>query len=124
MKLTFSSHPEAWIEAQKTLAHDNPLDGALASGTPVLVDFGRTTCAPCRQIKPILEELSKELEGRVHVLIIDTDEFGYLSNRYEIRVVPTQIFFDASATEVYRHRGFMSRQDILAKLKELRMLQP
>lgn len=113
---------EAWIAAQKGLAVENPLDDALASGKPVLVDFGRTTCVPCRQIKPILEELGRELDGRVHVLVIDSDEFGYLSERCGIRVVPTQIFFDTSATELYRHRGFMSKDDILAKLKELGML--
>jgi len=113
---------EAWMEAQKGLADDNPLDDALASGKPVLVDFGRTTCAPCRLIKPVLEELSKELDGRIHVLIIDTDEFGYLPNRYDVWVVPTQIFFDASAKELYRHEGFMSREDLLAKLEELGML--
>lgn len=113
---------EAWIEAQKALAAENPLDDALASGKPVLADFGRGTCVPCQQIAPILEELSKELEGRVHVLIINTDAFGELVQRYEVRIVPTQIFFDASARELYRHKGFMSKEDILAKLEELGML--
>jgi len=113
---------KAWMETQKGLADENPLDDALASGKPVLVDFGRTTCAPCRLIKPVLEELSKELEGRVHVLIIDTDEFGYLPKRYDVWIIPTQIFFDASAKELYRHKGFMSKENLLAKLEELGML--
>jgi thioredoxin 1 len=100
-------------------AADNPLDSALASGKPVLADFGRGTCIPCKMMQPVLESLSKELEGKVHVLILDTDEYGYLANRYRIRIIPTQIFFDASGTEKERHQGFMSKEEILAKWKEL-----
>jgi len=113
---------QAWIEAQKTVAADNPLDHALASAQPVLADFGRGTCIPCKIMQPILEELKQELKGKVHVLILDTDEYGYLASRYRIRIIPTQIFFDAAANEVERHQGFMSKEDIVAKLRELGMM--
>ena len=39
--------------------------------------------------------------------------------QYGIRVIPTQIFFDASGKERFRHEGFMSKEDILSKWKEL-----
>jgi len=114
---------EEWIEAQKKLAADNPLDRALQGGRPVLADFGRGTCIPCKMMKPILDRLARELQNNVHVLILDTGEYGYLARRYRIRVIPTQIFFDENGKELFRHEGFMSREDILAKLKELGMLQ-
>jgi len=112
---------EEWIEAQKKAAADNPLDQALRSGKPVLADFGRGACIPCKMMKPILDKLGQEFKERIHVLILDTGEYGYLARRFRIRVIPTQIFFSAAGEELFRHEGFMSREDILAKFKELQM---
>jgi len=113
---------QAWIRAQEERAAQNPLDRALRSGKPVLADFGRGTCIPCKMMKPILDRLAEELKGRVHVLILDTGEYGYLARRHRIRMIPTQIFFDAKGQEVFRHEGFMSRDDILSRLKALEMV--
>jgi thioredoxin 1 len=113
---------EDWVEAQRQAAARNPLDEALASGKPVLADFGRGTCIPCKMMKPILDELERELKDRVHVLVLDTGEYGDLATRHGVRVIPTQIFFDASGKERYRHQGFMAKDDIRSKLKELAML--
>ena len=108
-----------WLDQQKTAAADNPLGKALASGKPVLVDFGRDMCMPCKMMAPILDKLAVELKDKVHVIVINTGERRDLARRYEIKVVPTQIFFDASGKEVFRHEGFFAKEDILAKWKEL-----
>ncbi len=113
---------QKWIEVQKKSATDNPLDHALASGTPVLVDFGKLTCTPCKMMKPILDELTEELKGQVHVIFLDTRDYGYLARRHGIRVIPVQIFYDASGKELYRHEGFIPKEDILTKLKEFELL--
>lgn len=113
---------EAWVEAQREAAARNPLDDALASGTPVLADFGRGTCVPCKMMKPILDELERELKDRVHVLVLDTSEYGDLATQHGVRIIPTQIFFDGSGKELYRHQGFMGKDDINRKLSELGML--
>ena len=117
-KATVSRNDE-WVDAQKKVLADNPLDRALASGKPILADFGQATCIPCKMMKPILDGLAEELKGKVHVLIIDTGEYGPLARRVKIRVIPTQIFYDASAKELFRHEGFMSKEDILKKWQEL-----
>jgi len=108
-----------WVNAEMRKAADNPLDRALASGIPVLADFGRGTCIPCKMMKPILEGLAEELKDKVHVLILDTGEYGYLARRVGIRVIPTQIFYDGAGKELDRHEGFMSKEDILAKFDGL-----
>ena len=84
-----------------------------------MVDFGRGECIPCKMMKPILEELASEYEGKVEILIIDVDDYGDLAQRCRISLIPTQIFYNASGKEVYRHEGFMAKEDILAKWKEL-----
>jgi len=110
---------EEWLKAQRLATTDNPLDEAFRKGRPVLADFGRGVCIPCKQMKPILEELAAEYEGKASILIIEIDEYKALTRRYSIRLIPTQIFFDAQRKEVYRHEGFMSKESIKEKLKEM-----
>ena len=86
---------------------------------PAGIDLGMGKCIPCKQMKPILDELKQEYAGRCRVEIIDVGERPDQSDKYRIMLIPTQIFFDAKGTEVYRHEGFMPKADIVAKLKEM-----
>ncbi len=110
---------EEWLETQRLATADNPIDQAFQKGRPVLADFGRGVCIPCKQMKPILEELASEYEGKASILIIEIDEYRALTRRYGIRLIPTQIFFDAQRKEVYRHEGFMSKESMKEKLEEM-----
>ncbi len=110
---------EEWLETQRLATVDNPIDQAFQKGRPVLADFGRGVCIPCKQMKPILEELASEYEGKASILIIEIDEYRALTRRYSIRLIPTQIFFDAQRKEVYRHEGFMSKESMKEKLEEM-----
>ena len=86
---------------------------------PRLLEFGRGTCAACKAMKPVLAELAKEYEGRLEVVNIDTAEDAAAAEKYGIRIIPTQIFFDAVGEEVFRHEGFYPKEDIVKKLDEL-----
>ena len=96
-----------------------PLEQALANGLPTVAEFGRGTCIPCKQMKPILEELAKEYEGKVNVLIISVDEYRDLTLQYGIMAIPTQIFLGSEGQEVTRHMGFLAREDIIAQLQTM-----
>jgi len=89
------------------------------AGVPRLVDLGAGKCIPCIMMAPILEELKKEYAGRLRVETIDVWENPEAGRKFGIRLIPTQIFYDASGKELYRHEGYMSKEDILAKWKEL-----
>ncbi len=95
------------------------LEVAGNSGLPRLVDLGARKCIPCKMMAPILEELKTEYAGRLKVVFIDVWEDPSRSEEYGIKLIPTQIFFDASGKELFRHEGFFSKADILAKWKEL-----
>jgi thioredoxin 1 len=86
---------------------------------PKLLDLGATKCIPCKKMAPILEELKKEYAGRMEVEFIDVWQNPDAGNQYGIRLIPTQIFFDATGKELFRHEGFYGREDILGKWKEL-----
>ena len=79
---------------------------------PKLLDFGRGKCIPCKAMAPILKELSEEYKDRVTIKIIEIDQEPDLTRANRIRLIPTQIFFDAKNQEVLRHEGFMGKDDI------------
>jgi len=97
--------------------------GAAASGSrgalPRLVDLGAGKCIPCKKMAPILEELRKEYAGRMEVEFIDVWKDPDAGKAYGIEMIPTQIFYDANGTELFRHTGFFGKEDILGKWKEL-----
>ncbi|GAB4512717.1 MAG: hypothetical protein OHK0046_12670 [Anaerolineae bacterium] len=65
----------------------------LRSDLPVFVDFWATWCPPCRMIAPHVETMAKEFAGRVKIVKVDTDFAPTLSQRYQIRSIPTFITF-------------------------------
>ncbi|MBI5409891.1 MAG: thioredoxin [Nitrospirae bacterium] len=65
----------------------------LQSTNLVMVDFWATWCGPCKIIAPVVEELAKEYAGRVIFAKVNTDENPDLASRYNIRGIPTLIFF-------------------------------
>lgn len=94
-------------------------DATAAKKLPRLVDLGAGKCIPCKKMAPILEALKKEYAGRFDVEFIDVWENPRAGNLYRIRMIPTQIFYDSSGKELFRHEGFYGREDILNKWKEL-----
>jgi thioredoxin 1 len=79
---------------------------------PKLLDFGAGKCIPCKKMAPILQELSEEYKGRVIIKIIEIYEEKDLTRINQIRLIPTQIFFDSKNKEVFRHEGFMDKEAI------------
>jgi len=65
----------------------------LKSDKPVLVDFWAEWCGPCRVVGPIVEELSKDYEGRAVVGKVDVDNNPNISMKYGIRNIPTLLVF-------------------------------
>lgn len=86
---------------------------------PQLIDLGADKCIPCKMMAPILAELKKEYAGTLEVTFFDVWKEPDFARQYGIRIIPTQIFIDASGKELFRHQGFMSKEDILDKWKQL-----
>ena len=107
------------VEQVPGSADEDLAPAASVGGMPTLLDLGDDKCVPCKMMAPILDELRETYEGELSVVFIDVWKDRDAAREYGIATIPTQIFLDAEGTELFRHQGYYSREDILAKWKEL-----
>lgn len=93
--------------------------GPAGGAVPRMLDLGSDKCTACREMAPILTELRSQLAGRAVIEFIDVWKDPAAAEPYGARIIPTQVFFDRDGREVWRHEGFLSKQEIVEKLKEL-----
>ena len=89
--------------------------GLVEAARPRLLDLGATKCVPCKMMAPILDELREEYSGRLDVEFVDVWQNPDVARRHGVKSIPTQIFFDATGKELFRHQGFIAKEDILRK---------
>ena len=90
----------------------------MATELPIVLDFSATWCGPCKQLAPIIDELSKEYDGRIAVGKCDIEEADDLTAEYGIRNVPTEIFIK-NGQVVDKFVGSKSKGDVQAKFEAL-----
>ena len=92
-------------------------------GMVTMVDLGAAACIPCKLMAPILRKLEKVYKEKAAIIFIDVWKYRDQAQRFGIRAIPTQIFFNKEGEEVYRHVGFMSEKAIIEQLNDMGVSQ-
>lgn len=81
-----------------------------------LIDFWAPWCGPCRIMNPILDELEKELAGKVQIEKVNVDENQQLAAKYGVMSIPTYVI-EKDGQEVSRKIGVTAKADLLKLLQ-------
>jgi len=103
--------------ATKNITDDNFDTEVIKSTKPVLVDFWAEWCGPCKQIGPVLEEISNDMADQVIIGKINIDNSPNVPVKWGIRGIPTMLIFkngELKATKV----GATTKSNIVSWIKE------
>jgi thioredoxin 1 len=101
----------------KNITDDNFEKEVLKASKPTLVDFWAEWCLPCKQIGPILEEISNEMSNEIDIAKHNIDENPNQPTKYGVRGIPTMLLFNGGelkATKV----GATTKSNIVSWIKE------
>ena len=90
----------------------------LDSALPVVVDFSATWCGPCKQLKPIVEELATQYEGKVKIAHVDVDEARQAAMKYGVMSVPTVLYIKGGQVRDSQI-GVIAKEKMAAKIDNL-----
>jgi thioredoxin 1 len=88
-------------------------------GKITLIDLGAATCIPCKMMVPVLDKVKKRFAGKAEVVVIDIRYNRDQVQRFQLRAIPTQVFFDREGKEVYRHLGFLDENAIVEQFAKM-----
>jgi len=104
--IALSQSKTAKAESKDTVQAKNP--------RVTFVELGSVKCIPCRQMQPVMKAIEQKYGDQVKVVFHDvwkSDQYEY-AEKYEIKLIPTQVFLDKNGKEFFRHEGFFPEAEI------------
>lgn len=91
----------------------------LSRGYPVLLDIGGGECISCKAMKPVLEELNEQWQGKIIVKFVDYWKYPDLADQFNFSVIPTQFFYDEDGKLYKTHQGQITKDEVIEFFKEM-----
>lgn len=82
----------------------------------VLIDFSAEWCGPCKMLAPILKQVKDEMGDNLKIVKIDVDKNQTLANTFQVRGVPTMMFFK-NGKQLWRQSGVLQKGEIIEVAK-------
>ncbi|MHC1705432.1 MAG: thioredoxin [Tenuifilaceae bacterium] len=82
---------------QKVFNYEKNTEWKFEGEKPAIIDFYADWCGPCKMVAPILEELSKEYDGKLNIYKVDTESEQELASVFGIRSIPSLLFIPKDA---------------------------
>ena len=107
---------------EKVFNFEKNKDWTFEGELPCIIDFYADWCQPCKVVSPILEELSKEYEGKINIYKVNTEEETELSSAFGIRSIPS-LLFCPSEGQPQMAQGALPKESLVQAINEVLLKQ-
>ena len=111
------SGPPVWAAKGEVLV-TNRLDIDFSKYLVTFIELGADRCIPCKQMQPIMKDIAATFADRVQVVFYDVWKNPEPGRKYEIQLIPTQVFVDQKGNEIFRHVGLFPKDEMVELLKK------
>jgi thioredoxin len=103
---------------QKVFNYETNKDWKFEGDKPVIIDFYADWCGPCKMVAPVLEDLSKEYDGKIQIYKVDTDKEQELASVFGIRSIPSILFIPMDG-QPQMSMGAMQKEGFIKAINEI-----
>lgn len=103
---------------QKVFNYEENSEWKYEGDLPAIIDFYADWCGPCKMVAPILEEISEEYKGKMHVYKVNTDEEQELAGAFGIQSIPSLLFVPTD-DKPQMAAGALPKPTLLKAMKEV-----
>ena len=103
---------------QKVFNYEKNTEWKFEGDKPAIIDFYADWCGPCKMVAPILEELSKEYDGKINIFKVNTEEEQELAGAFGIRSIPSMLFCPADG-QPQMAVGALPKDSLISAIKDV-----
>lgn len=103
---------------QKVFNYETNKEWKFEGDKPVIIDFYADWCGPCKMVAPVLEDLSKEYDGKIQIYKVDTDKEQELAGVFGIRSIPSILFIPMDG-QPQMSMGAMQKEGFVKAINEI-----
>lgn len=104
---------------EKVFNYDNSKNWKYEGTMPCVIDFYADWCGPCKQVAPLLEELSEEYDGKVNIYKVDADTYAEIAMLFNIRSIPTILFIPVGDKKPQISVGALPKSSLKKAIEEI-----
>jgi len=94
------------------LAEETVIDSTRTEPAITFLELGSVTCIPCQQMKKVLDSVREKYGDQIEVIFYDIKKEQDIAKKYQVRMMPTQVFLNIEGIEIHRHIGFYPEAQI------------